>query len=776
MSIEKLPHHYSMTSPASVYDEEAMTALQLAARTAGKVNECVDVANRMDERMGQIPAEVDEIAHKTFKEMLDKNAFDAEINAYAHDLEKRVENLLNNVPEGGTSMDAEVVDARKGAGGNVHATTGDHIRFVMHAGQGMNADAFTLPSSYFELGSLNSDGTTPNVQYHVRSNLLVFPFTVYMTAADGYHFRGYFYDGEGVATRNLQWYERWVKVPANTPFRVVVTTIDSQDGDVMSVYECANALKFCSDVAEANNVQNFVNAAQNGGAKIPERRFSHGVIWEQGTFYPSHNYRVTTMCPVKYPVDLYLVAKDGYRFGLMYYNNETTFGKDKLWQTHYFVPANQWFALTVGKMEEDTSVQANIVEFADAVTAYAVDSRESVIRDLQASMRFAIGSLYEGELSAYASRIALVAPIYTKYPLTIKFAPGYRTAVATYDENGVMLKDHGWVTASADYTIPGNTYFSITVTTDTYDKETPHPENIAYETAMFKALAFECLGVSFKPIEHEVARRTGTPDPSKIIGVNHRGFNPGAPENTLVAFRESRVCGFDYVETDIRWSADGVCYLLHDATINRTARRLSDLDTDLTGEDPLYIANMTSEELAQYSFGHYFSEEFTTEKIPTFEEFIGLCKRVSLHPFIEIETIPTADQAKILWGIVKKYRMENNVTWVSFEPASVMAIWRENHDARVGINTNAKDGLTSKVVGWLKLFKSLGADVFISNMEEGIENVSAQCQTYDVPLMVWCPNDEDTIVSYVKNLPNCMAIVSDQHRVEDVVHMCMDEM
>lgn len=40
MSIEPI-NHYSLTNPASVYDEEALTALELAARTAGKVNEVI---------------------------------------------------------------------------------------------------------------------------------------------------------------------------------------------------------------------------------------------------------------------------------------------------------------------------------------------------------------------------------------------------------------------------------------------------------------------------------------------------------------------------------------------------------------------------------------------------------------------------------------------------------------------------------------------------------------------------------------------------------------
>lgn len=38
--------HYSMENPCSIFDEEAMTALELAGRTAKKVNECVDTINK----------------------------------------------------------------------------------------------------------------------------------------------------------------------------------------------------------------------------------------------------------------------------------------------------------------------------------------------------------------------------------------------------------------------------------------------------------------------------------------------------------------------------------------------------------------------------------------------------------------------------------------------------------------------------------------------------------------------------------------------------------
>lgn len=43
-------NHYSLENPASVYDEEALTALELAARTAAKVNGCVDAVNEFREK------------------------------------------------------------------------------------------------------------------------------------------------------------------------------------------------------------------------------------------------------------------------------------------------------------------------------------------------------------------------------------------------------------------------------------------------------------------------------------------------------------------------------------------------------------------------------------------------------------------------------------------------------------------------------------------------------------------------------------------------------
>lgn len=50
----------------------------------------------------------------------------------------------------------------------------------------------------------------------------------------------------------------------------------------------------------------------------------------------------------------------------------------------------------------------------------------------------------------------------------------------------------------------------------------------------------------------------------------HRGAGSLAPENTLAAFRTGAKYGFQAFECDIKLSADGILYLMHDDLLDRT--------------------------------------------------------------------------------------------------------------------------------------------------------------------------------------------------------------
>jgi len=138
MSIKPLNLHYSFETPASVYDEEAMTALELAGRQGAKINEVINDQNALREstekhledqdkemagQFASIPGQIDTMV----KSYMNKGMFDEAINAYAGDLEARLDELIKLEP-GSTTGDAELIDARTDFDGVTSETAGTAIR------------------------------------------------------------------------------------------------------------------------------------------------------------------------------------------------------------------------------------------------------------------------------------------------------------------------------------------------------------------------------------------------------------------------------------------------------------------------------------------------------------------------------------------------------------------------------------------------------------------------------------------------------------------------
>lgn len=158
-----------------------------------------------------------------------------------------------------------------------------------------------------------------------------------------------------------------------------------------------------------------------------------------------------------------------------------------------------------------------------------------------------------------------------------------------------------------------------------------------------------------------------------IKSINHRGYGD-APENTLPAYKMSWENGFRYVECDVALTAEGVPVLLHDNTIDRTSNG--------TGA----IADLTLEAVRAFDFGSWKSAEYAGTKIPTFEEFIKLCRGLNLHPYIEIKdtAIYTNEQLQGLVDLVNANGMKGNVTWISFSLDYLNVIKAYDAAARLG--------------------------------------------------------------------------------------------
>ena len=56
----------------------------------------------------------------------------------------------------------------------------------------------------------------------------------------------------------------------------------------------------------------------------------------------------------------------------------------------------------------------------------------------------------------------------------------------------------------------------------------------------------------------------------RVLKIGHRGSAGHAPENTLGAIHKGIALGVDFIEIDVRRTADGALVILHDETVNRT--------------------------------------------------------------------------------------------------------------------------------------------------------------------------------------------------------------
>jgi glycerophosphoryl diester phosphodiesterase len=128
--------------------------------------------------------------------------------------------------------------------------------------------------------------------------------------------------------------------------------------------------------------------------------------------------------------------------------------------------------------------------------------------------------------------------------------------------------------------------------------------------------------------------------------VAHRGAGKLAPENTLAAMREGYAHGYRMVEFDVKLSADGVPFLLHDDTLDRT--------TD--GAGPADALSWT--DLSKLDAGRWHSAKYTGEPLPTFAAIARWAIANGVACNVEIKPMPgrehdtgaaVAGAARALW-------------------------------------------------------------------------------------------------------------------------------
>lgn len=211
--------------------------------------------------------------------------------------------------------------------------------------------------------------------------------------------------------------------------------------------------------------------------------------------------------------------------------------------------------------------------------------------------------------------------------------------------------------------------------------------------------------------------------------IAHRGAGRLAPENTLAAFRLGAAHGYRMYECDAKLSADGVVFLLHDATLERTTN-----GQGVAGEQPWRA-------LSQLDAGHWHSRAFAGEPLATLQSLARHCQAQGHWLNIEIKPTPgleaetgraVALEAANLWSCDQAH----TPLLTSFQPAALQAAQEAAPHLPRGL---LLDTLWN---GWLDAAGQLGCVALVCNHALWDATTVGQARSAGLKTLAYTVNDE----------------------------------
>lgn len=230
--------------------------------------------------------------------------------------------------------------------------------------------------------------------------------------------------------------------------------------------------------------------------------------------------------------------------------------------------------------------------------------------------------------------------------------------------------------------------------------------------------------------------------------VAHRGAGKFAPENTLAAFRLGAGHGYRMFECDVKLSADGVPFLLHDATLPRTTnasqQALPPLDhaqVSIQDVTPETIAgNHDWNTLSQLDAGSWHSRMYAGETIPTLDAIARYCIRNGY--FLNIEIKPTPGTERHTGEVVAQHAAR---LWAGQAvPPLLTSFDVEALEGALASEPELPRGLLLDELwsGWLETALRLGCQAIVCNHKLWDASTVAQAKAAGMRTLSYTVNDE----------------------------------
>jgi glycerophosphoryl diester phosphodiesterase len=210
--------------------------------------------------------------------------------------------------------------------------------------------------------------------------------------------------------------------------------------------------------------------------------------------------------------------------------------------------------------------------------------------------------------------------------------------------------------------------------------------------------------------------------------IAHRGAGGLAPENTLAAFRLGAAHGYRMFECDVKLSADGVPFLMHDAALERTTNGVG-----LGGDQPW-------EQLARLDAGSWHSRAWAGEPLPTFENVARFC--LANRYLLNVEIKPTPGQERPTGQVVAQYAAR---IWANEAVPPLLTSFRpEALQAAQAARPELPRGLLLDTLweGWFDIARSLDCVAIVCNHALWDAHTVRQVQGAGMRCLSYTVNDD----------------------------------
>lgn len=160
----------------------------------------------------------------------------------------------------------------------------------------------------------------------------------------------------------------------------------------------------------------------------------------------------------------------------------------------------------------------------------------------------------------------------------------------------------------------------------------------------------------------------------RTLIIGHRGYPHFAPENTLPSFKLAIEAGADLVELDYYHSKDGVPFVFHDGTLDRTSDAIA-----RWGGKKIPTGSKTFAELQTLDAGKWFSPQFKGTSVPSLTNAVDFIQSNGGVTLIERKEGDAATCVKILRDrqfinqlVVQAFDWEYLKKFNDLEPAQVL--------------------------------------------------------------------------------------------------------